>query len=108
MLDQGPARRPKHRALDHAVLGDHDAHRVGRDRVERKAVGQAHAGPRDIEQEQQLIGAVIVEEEIVRVLVAQLPEMLGQAQCLGLAQVQLVFPDVAVLVKSVYWRTIAW
>jgi hypothetical protein len=65
MLDPGPAGRAKDRAHEQTVLADHGAHGIERDRVDPEVVGEAQPGPRDVEQEQQLVGAVLVEEVVI-------------------------------------------
>ncbi len=96
LLDPGPAGGTEHGARQHVVLAHDRPHRVHRDGIEREPVGQAQSGPRHIEQEQQLVRAVLVEEVVRGGLPAQLPKVLQQTPHLDRRQVQLVFPDVAI------------
>ena len=65
--------------------------------MQREVAGEIEARPGRVEQEQELVGAVLVEEVIFAPVTAHLPEMLDHARDLALGEGEPVFVDIAVL-----------
>ncbi len=85
----------------------HRAHGVGGDGGEGELLGQFGAGAGDLQQLQQAVGAVLVEEEVVEAHLLQFPHVLDHAPGLLGAEVEPVFPQVAVLQAAVFLELVA-
>ncbi len=96
MSDPGLAGRAKGRRLEQAFTLQHRAHAVHGDDVQREVGGEIECRPRDVQEEEKLIGAIFVEEVILAPMPAHLPEMLDHARDFGLGEGELIFIDIPV------------
>ncbi len=95
------ARRPVVDALDQpGVL--HRAHGVGGDRGKRELLSQLDARAGDLHQFEQAERTVLVEEVVVEADLLEFPDVFDHSPGLLGREVQLVFPEVAVLQATVF------
>ena len=92
----GFQRRAKKRCFHQARHVGQCADRVRRDGVPGILLGQAQLRTGDLEQAEQLIGAVLGQKVIVETYAVHLPEMIDQPLSLGAVQVERIGPDIAV------------
>src|SRR5581483_4051771 len=100
---RGP-RRPKSYLLDQPRPLRDQAHTVGRESVERELVRQVNLGIGNLDQGENLVGAVLLEEKIIERRVAHFPGVHEQALDLLRGEIEPVLPEIAVLEIAVFAR----
>src|SRR5439155_12964819 len=79
-----------------------DAHGIGGNRPGHELIGEMQPGIGDFQEGEDVVRAVLLEEEIIEIRVAQFPRVHEQPRDLAFRQVKAVLPDVPVLKVTVF------